>query len=101
MRVVEDTTPRTRRYLPHAVAATAAMTLAPAAVVWSLALTGVVTGFVPLLAAGLFASLLVAYGGRVLWQSRPGSRDLLFSDLMLWGWLRRRRPRRQPTRQPP
>ncbi len=67
------------------------MTLAPAAVVWSLALTGMVTGFVPLLAVGLLASLLVAYGGRVLWQSRPGSRDLLFSDLMLWGWLRRRR----------
>lgn len=77
------------RYLPHAVAATATVTLAPAALVWGLAHTGVVTGFVPLLAVGLFVSLLVAYGGRVLWQIRPGSRDLLFSDLMLWGWLRR------------
>ena len=67
------------------------VTLAPAALVWGLALSGVVTGFIPLLAVGLFVSLLVAYGGRVLWQLRPGSRDLLFSDLMLWGWLRRRR----------
>jgi putative nucleotidyltransferase with HDIG domain len=65
------------------------VTLAPAALVWGVAVTGVVTGFVPLLAVGLFVSLLVAYGGRVLWQIRPGSRDLLFSDLMLWGWLRR------------
>ena len=77
------------RYLPHAVAATATVTLAPAALVWGLAATGVVTGFIPLLAVGLVVSLLVAYGGRVLWQIRPGSRDLLFSDLMLWGWLRR------------
>jgi putative nucleotidyltransferase with HDIG domain len=86
---VEDITHARVRYLPQAVAATAAVTLAPAALIWSLALTGVVTGFVPLLALGLLVSLLVAYGGRVLWQIRPGSRDLLFSDLMLWGWLRR------------
>jgi putative nucleotidyltransferase with HDIG domain len=86
---VEDTAPQPGRYLPQAVAATATVTLAPAALVWGLAATGVVTGFVALLAVGLLVSLLVAYGGRVLWQIRPGSRDLLFSDLMLWGWLRR------------
>jgi putative nucleotidyltransferase with HDIG domain len=39
-------------------------------------------------------SLLVAYGGRGLWEIRPGSRDILFSDLMLWGWLRRWRMER-------
>jgi putative nucleotidyltransferase with HDIG domain len=89
MSVVEDTTHGSVRYLPHAVAATATVTLAPAALVWGIAVTGVVTGFVALLAIGLVVSLLVAYGGRVLWQVRPGSRDLLFSDLMLWGWLRR------------
>ena len=88
-RVVEDTTPAPGRYLPHAVAATATVTLAPAVPVWGLAVTGMVTGFIPLLAVGLVVSLLVAYGGRVLWEMRPGSRDLLFSDLMLWGWLRR------------
>ena len=76
-------------YLPHAVAATAAMTLAPAAVVWGLALSGVVTDFAPLLGVGLVVSLLVGWGGRAIWQMQPGSRDLLFSDLMLWGWLRR------------
>jgi putative nucleotidyltransferase with HDIG domain len=86
---VEDTTHGSVRYLPHALAATATVTLAPAALVWGMAVTGVVTGFVALLAIGLFASLLVAYGGRVLWQILPGSRDLLFSDLMVWGWLRR------------
>jgi putative nucleotidyltransferase with HDIG domain len=76
-------------HFPHALAATATVTLAPAAAVWGLALGGVVTDFVPLLAVGLVVSLLVASGGRALWQRRPGSRDLLFSDLMLWGWLRR------------
>ena len=83
------------RYLPHAVAATAAMTLAPAAAVWGLGLSGVVTDFVPLLAVGLVVSLLVGYGGHTLWQMRPESRDLLFSDLMLWGWLRRWRLERR------
>jgi putative nucleotidyltransferase with HDIG domain len=91
----EDTTHGPVSYLPHAIAATVTVTLAPAALVWGLAATGVVTSFVPLLAVGVFVSLLVAYCGRVLWQIRPGSRDLLFSDLMLWGWLRRWRQERQ------
>jgi putative nucleotidyltransferase with HDIG domain len=89
MSAVEHTAQGSVRYLPHAVAATAAVTLAPAGVVWTLVLTGLTTGFVALLAVGLVVSLLVALGGRVLWQRRPESRDLLFSDLMLWGWLRR------------
>jgi hypothetical protein len=76
-------------HFPYALAATATVTLAPAAAVWGLALGGVVTDFVPLLAVGVVVSMLVAYGGRALWQRHPGSRDLLFSDLMLWGWLRR------------
>jgi putative nucleotidyltransferase with HDIG domain len=90
MSVVDDVTRSPVRYLPHALAATAMVTLAPAALMWGVATAGVVTGFMPLLAVGLVASLLVAYGGRVVWQMRPGSRDVLFSDLMLWGWLRRR-----------
>ena len=92
---MEDATPAPGRYLPHAVAATATVTLAPAIPVWGLAATGVVTGFIPLLAVGLVVSLLVAYGGRGLWEMRPGSRDILFSDLMLWGWLRRWRLERR------
>jgi putative nucleotidyltransferase with HDIG domain len=60
-----------------------------------LAATGLLTGFIPLLAVGLVVSLLVAYGGRGLWEMRPGSRDILFSDLMLWGWLRRWRLERR------
>jgi putative nucleotidyltransferase with HDIG domain len=92
---VEEATPAPGRYLPHAVAATAMVTVAPAAPVWGLAATGMVTGFIPLLAVGLVVSLLVAYGGRGLWEMRPGSRDILFSDLMLWGWLRRWRLERR------
>ena len=89
MTVVEHAAHSPVRYLPHALVATAMVTLAPAALVWAVAATGVVTGFVALLAVGLAVSLLVAYVGRILWQIRPGSRDLLFSDLMLWGLLRR------------
>ena len=92
---MDDTAHGSVRYLPHALVATAAVTLAPAAVVWGVALSGVARDFVLLLAVGVVVSLLVAYGGRVLWQMRPGSRDLLFSDLMLWGWLRRWRLERR------
>jgi putative nucleotidyltransferase with HDIG domain len=33
--------------------------------------------------------------GSVWWARRPGSRDIVFADLMLWGWLRRVRTERR------
>jgi len=40
-------------------------------------------------------SFAVATCGSAYWARRPGSRDLLFRDLMLWGWLRRLRTERR------
>ena len=47
------------------------------------------TGFLPLVAIGLGISLIINFIGRAVWEATPGGDDLLFSDLMLWGWLKR------------
>ncbi len=53
------------------------------------------TGFLPLVAIGLAISLMVSTLGRIAWQHRADSHDLLFSDLMIWGWVRRWRAERK------
>ena len=40
---------------------------------------------------GMGLSLCASQGGRLLWEKRPGSEDLLFSELMIWGYLHRLR----------
>jgi putative nucleotidyltransferase with HDIG domain len=46
---------------------------------------------------GIAAVLSVAFSvaGSALWSRRPESRDLVFADLMLWGWIRRQRTERR------
>ena len=43
----------------------------------------------------MLLSVLAATVGGALWKRVPGSRDLVFADLMLWGWLRRLRAERR------
>jgi putative nucleotidyltransferase with HDIG domain len=82
-------------FLPHALVATFAVILLPALLVSFMDTAGR-----PWL---LFASLLLAMAlsvaaasvGATLWASRPYSRDIVFADLMLWGWLRRVRAERR------
>ncbi len=83
------------RCLPWVVLVTTLVVLAPGAVVYALASSGAVRGFVPLVAIGMAVSLAIAYGGRLVWQRTSGSQSLLFSDLMLWGWVRRYRSERR------
>jgi uncharacterized protein YjbJ (UPF0337 family) len=40
-------------------------------------------------------SLCASQLGRVLWEKRPSSEDLLFSELMIWGFLHRLRTQRR------
>jgi putative nucleotidyltransferase with HDIG domain len=92
------TVPRFRsstKFLPHAVVATFAVVVLPA-----LAVSFMETSGRPwlLLASVLLAMLLsvaAASAGAALWARRPNSRDLVFGDLMLWGWLRRVRAERR------
>jgi putative nucleotidyltransferase with HDIG domain len=67
----------------------------PVAVVWWLRASDAVTSPLIGVAIGMAASLCVSQLGRLVWESTPGSEDLLFSELMLWGFLRRRRSQRR------
>jgi putative nucleotidyltransferase with HDIG domain len=87
--------PHPRRYLPHAFVATLSVILLPAAVVTALEIRGHVESSLIALVLGAALSVLVAAVGARLWARRPGSRDVVFSDLMLWGFIRRLRTERR------
>ena len=87
--------PGPERWLPLAIVATAFVVIAARA-------RGVgdrPPGEVALLAVsvplGMLLSVLAANLGTALWKRTPGSRDMVFADLMLWGWLRRSRTERR------
>src|ERR687895_1586725 len=84
-----------RHYLPQAVLATVVVMVLPAVAVSAIETAGLpwlVLGSV-LLAMAL--SVTAASAGSAIWMRTPGSRDLVFGDLMLWGWLRRVRAERR------
>jgi HD domain len=61
----------------------------PVATVWALWALGVITSLwvaAPLVVA---LALLASLAGGAYWKRRPAAGDVLFSDLLLWGWLRR------------
>jgi putative nucleotidyltransferase with HDIG domain len=83
-----------RRYLPHAAIATVVVIVLPALVVLLLAPDGALGIVLSVVLAATVSALM----GRIcaaLWMRRPESRDLVFGDLMLWGWLRRVRAERR------
>lgn len=57
--------------------------------------SGVVTSIWAGMAVGVAASFLASYAGARFWKTRDDSRDILFSDLMPWGWLQRWRTERR------
>src|SRR4051794_4014373 len=86
---------RLLRYLPQVLAATAIVTLGPLAVVWTARASGLVVSTLLLVLLGVVVSLAISSAGSAYWKSRPGSGDLLFGELMLWGWLWRWRTERR------
>src|SRR5918999_1140355 len=82
-------------YFSRVVLATLVVTVLPGLVAAALQATGVIHGWLP--AAGVAVALSMALGavGSAWWARRPASRDIVFADLMLWGWLRRVRTERR------
>jgi putative nucleotidyltransferase with HDIG domain len=83
------------RFLPHSLIATFVVMLLP-----SLAVAVLTPDGSPLLVAlsvllSMATSVVLASAGSALWMRRPDSRDLVFGDLMLWGWLRKLRAERR------
>jgi putative nucleotidyltransferase with HDIG domain len=87
--------PGARRYLPYALIATAVVTILPAVAVWAVVPTGSMVLVIASVPLAMALSVGAASAGSALWQRHAGSRDLVFADLMLWGWFRRMRAERR------
>ncbi len=85
--------PHPKRHLAHALFATFSVVLLPALVVTALQVTDHVGSSIAALLIGAALSVVIATAGSRLWARRP--RDIVFSDLMLWGFLRRMRTERR------
>ena len=86
------------RWLPLALLATASVVIAPALAVWAIVPRGEAALLLLSVPLGMLLSVLAARLGTALWKRAPGSRDIVFADLMLWGWLRRCRTERRLAR---
>ncbi len=90
--------PGPERWLPLAVVATAFVVILPALAVWAIVPPGEVALLAVSVPLGMLLSVLAANLGAALWKRTPGLRDMVFADLMLWGWLRRSRTERRLAR---
>jgi putative nucleotidyltransferase with HDIG domain len=84
-----------RSGLWSAVLVTGAVFIGPLAVSWVLVANGVVTSLGVSAALGSAMSIVVSHLAGRWWERTHRSSDLLFSDLLLWGWLRRRAMQRR------
>ena len=82
-------------HLPLVLVATFLVVGVPMLLVFWLRRSGVVTSVWATTAIGVTVSLLASYAGGAFWKKRTDSRDMLFSDLMLWGWVQRWRSERR------
>jgi len=81
-------------YLPLVVATTFVVVLAPTLFVLWLRESGAVSSMWVALAIGVAMSLAASQVGAALWKAKANS-DLLFNELMLWGWVQRWRGERR------
>ena len=77
------------RYLPHVIVATAVVAALPVAVVWALRASGLISSPWISVPVAVVLSLVFASAGSACWKRRRGSEDVMFSELLVWGWLRR------------
>ena len=90
--------PGTESLLPHALIATALVVVVPALAVWAIVPRGDALLLLLSVPLGMLLSVAAATIGGAIWKRTRGSRDLVFADLMLWGWLRRVRTERRLSR---
>ncbi len=96
-RLVDEGTGRKRlgRYFPHMVAATTGVTVAPVLIVTALERAGLLESVLVSTLLGVVLSVGIALLGSALWMRKGAARDLVFGDLMVWGYWRRLRNERE------
>jgi HD-GYP domain-containing protein (c-di-GMP phosphodiesterase class II) len=80
---------RLLRYLPLVAFTTASVVVPPAVLVTVLLSRGSVLALVASVGLAMATSIAIATAEAAMWKRRRGSRDILFADLLLWGWLHR------------
>jgi HD-GYP domain-containing protein (c-di-GMP phosphodiesterase class II) len=81
-------------YLLPVATATFAVAVCPVAIVWLLRVWGMLGSPVVGMVLGMALSLGASWVGCALWERRSDSEDALFSELLIWGFLHRRRNER-------
>jgi putative nucleotidyltransferase with HDIG domain len=79
--------PAPTRHLPHMLLATTLVAVLPLAVSLTLRATGVISGWVSV-GLAVATSLVASAAGSAYWRKRDAHDEVLFSELLLWGWLR-------------
>jgi putative nucleotidyltransferase with HDIG domain len=82
-------------YFPRVILATLVVTVLPGVAAGALQALGVVDSWLLSAGVAVVLSMAAAAAGSAWWARRPASRDIVFADLMLWGWLRRVRTERR------
>jgi putative nucleotidyltransferase with HDIG domain len=85
-------------FLPLSVFATLMVVAGPVVVVAALVPTRGMLWEVLAVVLAVVGSLAVASTGAWLWMRWPRSREVIFAELMLWGWVRRFRAERRLAR---
>ncbi len=83
------------KQLVQVLVATVLVAGSPVAIVWWLRASGTVSSAVISVLVGVILSLGASYLGCLLWETRPDSEDLLFNELMIWGYVHRWHTQRQ------
>lgn len=86
------------RYLPQVALATLAVVVLPLAAVTAIQMEGGLSSPVLSMVVAVVLAVAVSTAGSAHWMRRPGSRDLVFGDLMLWGFIRRLRAEQRLAR---
>jgi putative nucleotidyltransferase with HDIG domain len=81
--------------LPQVVVATLAVAVLPGLVAGGLQAAGIIGRWWLSMALAMALSMGAAAAGSAIWARRPAAREVVFADLMLWGWLRRVRAERR------
>lgn len=77
------------RYLPLVLLTTASVFVLPGVLVAAVVPRGGSLSVAASAISAVAVSVAIASAEAALWKRQPRSRDLVFADLMLWGWLRR------------
>jgi putative nucleotidyltransferase with HDIG domain len=86
------------RYLPQVIVATLFVVLVPFGAVWVVRSEGWASSVWVVIPLAILMSLAAFMAAGAYWQRRRRAGDLMFSELLLWGWLRRLRTDRRLTR---